>query len=323
MAIRVYRSIQEIESASPPSAVTIGNFDGVHVAHRRIFRRVVEIARERNLIPTALTFDPHPTKVVAPERAPRLLNNTEERIALMADCGIEQVVVIPFDRTFSQISAHDFVKNILVDNLRARVVLVGFNFHFGNRQSGNIDVLRALGDEYGFTTEVLGGMSLRGRVVSSTEVRRLIDAGAVSSACRLLGRPYALRGEVISGHGIGSKKTVPTLNLNTAAEVLPHTGVYITRTTDLGNAHVWNSITNVGYRPTFGGTDLSVETFLLDPLDGERPDRIAVEFLRRVREERKFDSPEALRSQILKDVATANRYFARTARLKYVHQPIA
>lgn len=316
MPIRVLRSLSEVGSAARPSAVTIGNFDGVHLAHRRIFHRVVEIARELKLVPTVLTFDPHPSKVVAPDRAPRLLNNTEERIALIADCGIEQVIVLPFDHAFSEISAQDFVKDILVDGLHARVVLVGFNFHFGNRKSGNINVLRALGEEYGFRTEVLPGMSLRGRVVSSTEVRRLIDAGAVATACRLLGRPYAIRGEVVSGHGIGSKKTVPTLNLHTAAEVLPHTGVYITRTTDQKDLRVWNSITNVGYRPTFGGTDLSIETFLLDPLDGERPDQIAVEFLKRVREERKFDSPEALRSQILKDVATANRYFSRTARLK-------
>lgn len=324
MAIRVYRSVSDIGPDARPCVVTIGNFDGVHVAHRRIFERVVELGRELNAIPTVLTFDPHPAKVVAPERAPRLLNSTGERVALMGDCGIEQAVVLPFDRAFSQLSAHDFVKNILVDALGTRAVLVGFNFHFGNKQSGNIDVLRGLGEQYGFRTEVLPGMSVRGRVVSSTEVRRLIDQGAVSAACRLLGRPYSVRGEVVAGHGIGSKKTVPTLNLRTTAEVLPRIGVYITRTTDLNDGRTWNSITNVGYRPTFGGTDLSIETFLLDPLEGSRPERIAVEFLKRIREERKFDTPEALRSQILKDVGTANRYFSRTARLKRnVHQPIA
>ena len=324
MAIRVYRSVSEIGPDARPCVVTIGNFDGVHVAHRRIFERVVELGRELNAIPTVLTFDPHPAKVVAPERAPRLLNSTAERVALMGDCGIEQAVVLPFDRAFSQLSAHDFVKNVLVDALGTRAVLVGFNFHFGNKQSGNIDVLRGLGERYGFQTEVLPGMSLRGRVVSSTEVRRLIDEGAVSTACRLLGRPYSVRGEVVAGHGIGSKKTVPTLNLHTTAEILPRIGVYITRTTDLNDGRTWNSITNVGYRPTFGGTDLSIETFLLDPLEGPRPERIAVEFLKRIREERKFDTPEALRSQILKDVGTANRYFSRTGRLKRnVHQPIA
>jgi riboflavin kinase/FMN adenylyltransferase len=165
-------------------------------------------------------------------------------------------------------------------------------------------------------------MSLRGRVVSSTEVRRLIESGRVSLACRLLGRPYAIHGDIVSGHGIGGKRTVPTLNLHTTAEVLPAVGVYITRTTDLIQRRLWKSITNLGYRPTFGGSDLSVETYLLDRLEGARPDRIQLEFLRRVRNERRFDNPEALRTQILKDVAQANRYFERCARLQSPrHQP--
>ena len=139
----------------------------------------------------------------------------------------------------------------------------------------------------------------------------MIEGGAVAVACRMLGRPYALQGEVVKGHGIGSKQTVPTLNLRTAAEILPKVGVYITRTTDAESGRRWNSITNVGYRPTFDGHDLSVETFLLDPLTGERPERISVEFLRRVRDERKFESPDALRAQIMRDVASAQRYFRR------------
>jgi riboflavin kinase/FMN adenylyltransferase len=324
MAVRVCRGLHEIGPEARPAAVTIGNFDGVHVAHHRIFTRLVEAGRQLHARPTVLTFDPHPTKVVAPERAPRLLSSTSDRIQWMAGCGIEQVVVLPFDRAFSQLSPREFVEKTLVDALGARLVLVGFNFHCGNKQSGNIDVLRALGEEFGFTVEVISGMSLRGRVVSSTEVRRLIDAGAVSSACRLLGRPYALGGDVVAGHGVGGRQTVPTLNLRTDAEVLPAVGVYITRTTDLDRNRSWKSITNVGYRPTFGGSDLSIETFLLDPLEGPRPDRISVAFLKRVRDERKFETPEALKGQILKDVGKALRYFARTARFSsQLHQPTA
>jgi riboflavin kinase/FMN adenylyltransferase len=153
----------------------------------------------------------------------------------------------------------------------------------------------------------------RGRVVSSSQVRRSIECGDVALACRFLNRPYAIAGDVVTGHGIGSKQTVPTLNLRWTAEVLPRAGVYITRTHE---SQAWNSITNVGYRPTFANADpeLSIETFLLDPLDGSAPRQIRVEFLRRVREERKFDSPEALKAQILKDVGRAQAFFRRSKR---------
>ena len=313
--IRVFTSLAEIGTDAAPCALTIGNFDGVHEAHRRILRRVVELAAERQLIPAVLTFDPHPTRVVAPSRAPRLLSTPAQRLAQLEKEGIKQVFVLPFDVPFSQLSALDFVRQILVDKLHAKAVMVGANFRFGNRASGDTHLLQQLGIEYGFTTEIISGVEMRGRMVSSSEVRRLVDEGAVSMACRLLGRSYALDGEVVHGHGVGSKQTVPTLNLDTKSEILPAVGVYITRTSDLEDARKWPSITNVGYRPTFGGDRLTVETFLLAPLEGATPQRIQVEFLRRVRDERKFDSPEALKTQIFKDVGRAKAYFRRTARL--------
>ncbi len=312
---RIYRSLAEIESDAPECALTIGNFDGVHEGHRRILRRVVELSAERHLIPSVLTFDPHPTKIVAPARAPRLLSTLEQRLGLLRKEGIQQVFVLPFDVAFSQLTALDFVRRILVERLHAKAVMVGDNFRFGNKACGDTHLLQQLGIEYGYTTEIIGGVEMRGRLVSSSEVRKLVDRGAVSKACRLLGRPYAVEGEIVHGHGVGSKQTVPTLNLNTKSEILPAVGVYITRTTDLGTARKWPSITNVGYRPTFSGDHLTVETFLLAPLEGDTPQRIQVEFLRRVREERKFDSPEALKTQIFKDVARAKAYFRRTARL--------
>jgi len=158
----------------------------------------------------------------------------------------------------------------------------------------------------------------RGRTVSSSEIRRAVEAGEVALAARLLGRPYSTAGEVVPGHGIGSKQTVPTLNLRTHAQVLPSTGVYLTRTFDAESERVWNSITNVGYRPTFadtsGGHELTIETFLLDPLDPPPPQHIRVEYLRRVREERKFETPEALKAQILRDVCRAQAYFRRVTK---------
>ena len=312
---RVYASLSELGPDAAPCALTIGNFDGVHQGHRRILRRVVELSAELRLTPSVLTFDPHPTKVVAPSRAPRLLSSPEQRLRLLEKEGIEQVFVLPFNLAFSQLTALDFVKQVLVERLHAKAVMVGDNFRFGNRASGDTRLLQHLGVEYGYTTEIIGGVEMRGRRVSSSEVRSLVDKGAVSMACRLLGRPYAVEGSVVHGHGIGTKQTVPTLNLDTKAEILPAVGVYITRTTDLEAARSWPSITNVGYRPTFDGDRLTVETFLLTPLEGETPQRIQVEFLRRVREEKKFDSPEALKTQIFKDVGRAKAYFRRTDRL--------
>jgi riboflavin kinase/FMN adenylyltransferase len=276
---------------------------------------VVDFARDGELVPAILTFDPHPSKIVAPARAPRLLSSPEQRYAIMRDLGIERIFVIPFDQSFANLSPNEFVHEILIGRLHAKAIMIGSNFRFGHKQAGDTLLLRKLGDELGYCTEVIPGVTQRGRMVSSTEVRRLIDEGSVSLACRLLGRPYALEGEVVRGHGVGSKQTVPTLNLSTQAEILPRTGVYITRTRDLESERKWNSITNVGYRPTFGGDQISIETFLLEGLDGEEPKRIAVEFLRRVRDERKFETPEALKAQIMKDVGRAQTYFRRTLRL--------
>jgi len=312
---RVYRGLDEIGPEARHSIVSIGNFDGVHAGHRRIFRRVVELGRERGWKPSVLTFDPHPAKVVAPERAPKLLNTPEERLEFMQAEGIEQVFMLPFDKAFSEQTPEAFVSDVLVERVGAKGVLVGENFRFGKRQSGDVALLRQLGEKYGLYVEVTPGVQLRGRPVSSSEVRRLVIAGAVSAACRLLERPYFLQGAVVHGHGIGSRQTVPTLNLATEAGVIPATGVYITRTRDLEAERVWESITNVGYRPTFDGQGLTVETFLLSPFDGNTPQRIRVEFLRRVRDERKFESPDALKKQIMIDVGRATAYFRRRKRL--------
>ena len=310
--MQVYCSLTEVPSDFGPSALSIGNFDGVHFGHRRILHRVKEIATQRGWKPSVLTFDPHPTRVVAPERTPHLLTSPERRAALMREEGIEQVLILPFTRELAMLTPEEFVERLLVKALGARAVLVGDNFHFGHRQAGNVKVLAELGRKFGFETEIVPAVTWRGRVVSSSGIRKLIRAGNVSLAARLLQHAYGLEGEVVSGRGVGSKQTVPTLNLATLAEVIPANGVYITRTRDQVGGREWNSVTNIGYRPTFGASDqLSIETFLLDPLAGETPERIRVEFLRRIREERKFDTPEALRGQILKDVRTAQAWFRR------------
>jgi riboflavin kinase/FMN adenylyltransferase len=293
------------------SVLTIGNFDGVHAGHRQLLRRVIELGRERRLKPAVLTFDPHPTRVVAPHRAPRLLTSIEERIALIREQGVEEVVVLPFTEEVAHLSPLEFVDRIVVGQLRARIVMVGDNFRFGHKQAGDINTLSDLGLRFGFETHIVEAVRRRGRVVSSSEIRRLIEEGNVAMAGRLLERPYDLCGDVVSGHGVGSKQTVPTLNLRTPAEVIPAEGVYITRTRDLETGDRWNSITNVGTRPTFGGGELTIETFLLSSFDGLTPERVSLEFLRRVREERKFENAEALKQQILRDVGRAQTFFRR------------
>ena len=309
--MKVYRSLEEAAGHFGPSALTIGNFDGVHTGHRRILRRLKELAGRHGWKPSVLTFDPHPTRMVAPERAPRLITTPERRAELMGGEGVEQVLILPFTRELAQLPAGEFVK-LLVDRLGARAVLVGDNFRFGHKQSGNVHLLQQLGQKLGFATEIIPAVTCRGRVVSSSAIRELIAAGRVANAARLLERPYDLEGKVVSGRGVGSRQTVPTLNLETASDLIPATGVYITRTRDLNDGREFDSITNIGYRPTFGASDqLTIETFLLSPLTGETPQHIRVEFLWPVREERKFDSPEALKTQILKDVAAAQRYFRR------------
>jgi riboflavin kinase/FMN adenylyltransferase len=310
--MRIARSASEAGDFAP-SAITIGNFDGVHVGHLQLFRSLREDARARGIRPTVLTFEPHPAKVVAPDRAPRLLTTPDERCEHMGKQGVEQVLILPFNAEMARLTPEQFVEQILVKTLGAKLVLVGHNFRFGNKQAGDTRMLAELGERFGFETRVVGEVTCRGRLVSSSEVRRLIEDGDVSLACRFLNRPYAISGEVVHGRGVGSKQTVPTLNLSTSAEVIPRRGVYITRTRDLESSRVWNSISNIGYRPTFGDDNaLSIETFLLDPLGGETPGRIRIEFLKRVRDERKFDSPEALKMQIMSDVGRAKKYFRLT-----------
>jgi riboflavin kinase/FMN adenylyltransferase len=310
--MRVYRSLDEVPAGFGPCALTIGNFDGVHFGHRRILRRVAALAAARGWKSAVLTFDPHPTRVVAPERTPVLLTSPAQRAELMRQEGIEEVLILPFTAEVARLSPEDFARQLLVDRLGVRAVLVGDNFRFGHRHSGNVGLLAELGRCLGFETDIVPAVAWRGRPVSSSGIRGLLAAGRVSLAARHLQHPYSLEGAVVEGRGVGSKQTVPTLNLAPDAGLVPASGVYVTRALDPAGGRQWDAITNVGYRPTFGESDqLSIETFLLDPITGDKPGRIRLEFLWRVREERKFESPAALKEQILRDVRVARNYFRR------------
>ena len=320
--MEIFHTLEEVTTQHRPSVVTVGNFDGVHLAHQALLRRVLEIARAKNLAAVAVTFEPHPSRVLAPHNAPPLLTPLAVKQALIAATGIDLLLVLPFTRDFSLWSPQDFAQMVFIDALKASTVVVGDNFHFGHRQSGTPALLAEIGNRSGFAVIVLLRLFLRGRAVSSSEIRRLLDEGNISLADRLLGRPFSVRHSVHPGHGIGSKQTVPTLNLAPYSERLPAPGVYITwATIDSNDSNDSNdtpagprrfrSVTNVGYRPTFGGHDLGVETHLLDPWSGPPPEAMEVSFLYRLRPERKFDSPDQLKAQILRDIRRATNYFRR------------
>jgi riboflavin kinase / FMN adenylyltransferase len=313
MSATVFRSLEEARGRFGPCALTIGNFDGVHIGHQALIAETVDYAATKNLAPAVLTFDPHPAAVVAPERVPAMICTLEQRLELLSSAGAKRIFVLPFTAEIARLTPEQFVSQILVDVLETQAVFVGENFRFGHKQAGNPDVLRALGIQYGFVSQFVQPVSFRGEIVSSSLIRRYLFAGNVSRAARLLGRCFFVEGPIVAGHGVGSKQTVPTLNLRPDPGQLLPRGVYITETIDRDRR--WPSITNVGIRPTFDGNDLTIETFLLSPLEGRTPERIKVEFRRFVRAERQFASPEALKAQILKDVAAAQKYWRRIARL--------
>jgi riboflavin kinase/FMN adenylyltransferase len=313
--MKICRSLEEAANGFAPAAISIGNFDGVHLGHRALFARLQELAPDLGAVPSVLTFDPHPARVLAPARAPRLLSTISQRLEWMAEAGIGQVLVLPFDRAFAALTPEQFAERVLARAVKARAVVVGANFRFGHKQGGDIGTLESLGREHGFRTSIVDAIRTRGRLVSSTEIRKLIEAGEVRAAGRLLGRCFALEGEVAAGAGIGSKQTVPTLNLAPVAEVLPAAGVYVTRTTDPDDGRQWTSVSNAGTRPTFDRHEFGIESFLLDPLSGPSPRRIRVQFQYRLRDERKFPDAASLKAQILLDAARARRYHARTAKL--------
>jgi riboflavin kinase/FMN adenylyltransferase len=298
------------------SVLAIGNFDGIHLGHQAILRATVECARARNAVSTALTFDPSPRKVLRPETAPPRLSTNAQRMEWFNAMGLEAVVVLPFTLDLARLSPGEFVEHILVRDLHVKAVLVGENFRFGHKQAGDVKLLTELGAKHGFDVVIVPPVVYRGEVVSSTIIRREVAEGDVSHAGRLLGRPFALTGEVVSGTGTGRKFTFPTLNLAVEQELLPARGVYVTRACLEGETRSHRSVTNVGMRPTFNGSSLSVETHLLDVQLETAPKRIEVRFWKRLREEKKFTSPEQLRAQIARDIARANQFFSRLRRFR-------
>lgn len=301
------------------AVVSIGNFDGMHLGHQKILRAVVERARQQQAVPTVITFDPHPLKVLRPAQAPPLVCTLPQRLAGFASLEIEAALVLRFDASLASRSPEEFVREFLAGALCAKAVLIGDNFRFGHKQAGNAVVLQEMGTRLGFTVEIIPPVLSNGEVVSSTAVRRAVSEGRVADATRLLGRPFALTGEIRRGEGRGGTILVPTLNLTPEQELLPKTGVYATETLVAGQ--VYRSATNIGFRPTFSGTHLSVESHLFDFAERLTEGRLEVRFWERLREEQKFNGPQELRSQIAMDLERARDFFRRLDQSQTTPQP--
>ncbi len=296
------------------TVATVGNFDGIHLGHQKILRGVAERARAMHALAAAVTFDPHPLKVLRPHDAPPLIATLGQRLAGLEEMGLRAALVLRFDVELSRLSPEEFVRGILVEALGLRAILVGANFRFGHRQGGDVKLLGELGKRHGFGVEIVPPVVVRGEVVSSSAIRQAVQEGRVGHAARLLGRPFALSGEIHRGTGRGSQAVFPTLNLAAEQELLPARGVYATETRVAGR--LYRSATNVGVRPTFDGQGLSVESHLFDFSEKLTAGPMEVHFWKRLRDERKFTGPEALRAQIVKDLARARRFFQRLDRLQ-------
>jgi riboflavin kinase / FMN adenylyltransferase len=307
--MKIFRSLEEVPANFGPTIVSVGNFDGVHCGHQHVLREVVERAKEGRSLAIAVTFEPHPFRILRPDVVPRLITPLAKKESLLAATGLDALLEIPFTRDFSMTTAEDFARNILAGKLHAREVHEGDNFHFGHKAQGNAASLKELGRQFGFEVRTYPVMMARGLQVSSSQVRALLSAGKVGMAGRLLGRPFSITASPGRGRGYGHKYTVPTINLSRYDDLVPGDGVYFTRTRV--DKETFNSVTNVGLRPTFGDESFAIETHLLDfhPLDVTAQTDVEIAFLRWRRAEIKFPSIEALKEQIGKDVKRAQRYF--------------
>lgn len=309
--MQVFHELEDIPSNFGPTLVSVGNFDGVHRAHRYVLDAIMKRAKPLSAKSVAVTFEPHPTRILRPDHAFRLLTPTPEKLRLLATTGVDAVLLLPFSRDLSLMTPHQFAHEILKARLHTCEVHEGYNFHFGHKASGDIHTLRELGREMGFEVHDYPEMRLRGEPVSSSHIRHLLREGRVSRARHLLARPFSILSTAGRGRGYGSKYTVPTINLARYEELIPKDGVYITRTR-VGD-ECFDSVTNVGNRPTFGADSFAVESHLLNfhPLEVVAETEVEIHFLGRLRDEIKFPSVDALREQIGRDVGKAQKYFRR------------
>ena len=296
--------------APPPGPVvaTIGNFDGVHLGHQSLIAEVRADATRRGIPAAVVTFDPHPLRVLAPDRAPKMILTRRQKIEILASLGIDLIVFIPFDTRIAAISPEDFVRQFLSERLHVASLFVGQDFRFGKDRAGDLALLRRLGPECGFEVTPARIFEMDGQRVSASQIRQAVAEGDMLGAARMMGRAYVLVGQVVHGQGRGRSLSAPTANLLPDNELLPGGGVYVTET--LVELEWHPSVTNVGTRPTFAGAGFAIETHLPDFEGSLYNQKIRVRFLERIRDEKRFETSEALKAQIADDLETMRRRFA-------------
>jgi riboflavin kinase / FMN adenylyltransferase len=293
------------------TAVSVGTFDGLHVGHQKILQSVRERARVCGHRAAVITFDPHPMRVLHPDRAPVMIQTLSQRLAGFEQMGLDAALVLRFDHALSLVSPKEFIERILVGGMCASAILVGANFRFGHGGAGDVRLLGKFGQRDGFDVEIIPPVEVDGQIVSSTAIRGAVASGNVAGAIPLLGRAFSLTGEIRAGAGRGRTILFPTLNLSPEQELLPKLGVYATESAVGGK--LYSSVTNVGTRPTFNGEGVTVESHLFGFSENIASGPMEVRFYARVRDEQKFSGADELRAQIARDIDTARKFFsART-----------
>ena len=296
----IIKNLDEINHKFDNAVVTIGNFDGVHLGHREIFRRVRMAAAVLNGVSVVITFSPHPLKLLPSRKSLRLITTYEEKETLIAASGLDCLIVIPFTEEFAAITADEFVRSVLVDSVGMKKLIIGYDYAFGRNREGNVTLLRQLGKDLGFELEVLEPIGMGDLVYSSTGIREMIGEGRVREVVSLLGRHFSVKGIVVHGHHRGKGIGFPTANLETGNELIPKNGVYAVKVELDGK--VFDGACNIGFNPTFGDSGTSIEVFIVD-YKGEIYGRVLrLYFIERIRDERKFQDTADLKDEIGHDV---------------------
>lgn len=313
--MRIFRSLDDVPHPPDATAVTIGNFDGVHLGHREMFRRVVSRARDMGGFSLVVTFSPHPLKVLVPDHPLRLINTYEEKETLIGASGVDALLVIPFHRELAAMAPDRFVREVLVRTLGMRHLVVGYDYGFGQGRSGNTALLRTLGEECGYTLELLEPIGNGSIVYSSTAVRRMVEEGNVAGTVAILGRHFSLEGTVTHGHHRGRGLGFPTANLVTDKELIPRDGVYAVKV-KLGDV-IHDGACNIGSNPTFSDGGRSIEVFIFD-FDGELyGTTLRLYFMERIRDEQAFADVQQLATAIARDVERCRQILAVTPLIGY------
>lgn len=322
--MQIIRGLDGIFNFNNP-IITIGNFDGVHIGHQKILKKVVTIANELQGTSIAISFEPHPVKVLTPDKGLKIITTNDDKAHLLSQLGLNVLIIIPFDKKFSQIEPESFIKDILIDKIGIKWLIVGHNFFFGKKKMGNIKLLRQRAKKYNFGFSVVRYAKKNGKIVSSSKIRSLIQKGRVNEAAKMLGRAYHIKGSVIKGTGRGSTiLNIPTANIKTANDLIPEEGVYAVKVSfpssyilDKTNMayysanntfvnEVFNGVVNIGKNPTFGDiVNTSIEVHLLDFNQNLLSANLCIHFIQRIRDEKRFASIDELKKQIMKDIEMA------------------